>query len=51
MKVHEELALLLLAEVWAQEFPLEQPNVEVWLDEVLVFNAARSRERNEIVGE
>ena len=43
MEAHEKLALLLLGELWVQELPLEQPDVEGWLDIVLVFHDARSR--------
>ena len=38
VEVHEELTLLLLSELWVQEFSLEQLDVEGWLDVVLVFH-------------
>ena len=43
MEAVEDLALLLLAEIWVQELPLEQPDVEVWQDVVLVFPSSNVR--------
>ena len=43
VEAHQELALLFPTGLWVQELPLEQTDVEGWLDVVLVFHDARSR--------